>query len=255
MSETRVVQVASTVGLADVRPDTRLRLDALARIVQDVADADLSTAPVSRTGFWILRRLSFRIACTPRFRAELDAHTWCSGVGPRWAERTTTLHVGDRLCVEAASLAVHTDPDTRAPAPLPPEFGAVWGENAPRVSARLKHKPPRADAIRRPWPLRATDIDIVGHVNNAAYWAAVEDELARRGGPRVETAEIEFRSGLTLGESVDCYVSDTAGGFACWLCVDGDVRASMLIGLRPPALDHRFGRRDEPGLRPAPGCS
>jgi acyl-ACP thioesterase len=233
MSETRVVQVTSTVGLADVRPDTRLRLDALARIVQDVADADLSSAPISHSGFWILRRLSFRIARTPRFRAELDAHTWCTGVGPRWAERTTTLHVGDKLCVEAASLAVHTDPDTGAPAPLPPEFGAVWGENVPRISARLKHRPPTVNATRRPWPLRATDIDIVGHVNNAAYWAAVEDELARRGGPRVDTAEIEFRSGLTLGEPVDCFVSDTDDGFACWLCVNGDVRASMLVGCRP----------------------
>ena len=255
MSVTRVVHVTRTVGLADVRPDTRVRLDALARLVQDVADADLSTAPISRTGFWILRRLSFRIARTPRFRAELDASTWCSGVGPRWAERSTTFRVGDEVCVEAKSLAVHTDPDTRAPVALPSEFGAVWGENAPRVSARLKHPPPAANGVRRPWPLRATDIDLVGHVNNAAYWAAIEDELARRGNPRVDTAEIEFRSGLTLGEPVDCFVSDTDEGFACWLCVNGDVRASMLIRLRPPALDHRFGRRDEPDLRPAPGCS
>jgi len=72
-------------------------------------------------------------------------------------------------------------------------------------------------------------------VNNAAYWAAAEEELARRGWPRVATAEIEFRAGLDLGESVDCLVSDAEDsfGFAMWLCVDGGVRASMLIGCEP----------------------
>ena len=83
------------------------------------------------------------------------------------------------------------------------------------------------------WPLRATDIDVVGHVNNAAYWAAIEEELARRGRPRVRTAEIEFRSGLDLAEAVDIAIRDTEAGFAAWLLVDGDVRASVLIGCDP----------------------
>ena len=64
--------------------------------------------------------------------------------------------------------------------------------------------PPAAGAVgttRVAWPLRATDIDVVGHVNNAAYWAAVEDELARRGHPRVHRAEIEFRAGLDLADA------------------------------------------------------
>ncbi len=85
---------------------------------------------------------------------------------------------------------------------------------------------------RRPWLLRATDIDVIGHVNNAAYWAAAEEELAQRGRPRVEHAEIEFRAGLDEGDAVEQHIVDTADGFACWLCVDGDVRASMLVGCR-----------------------
>src|SRR4051812_13001626 len=196
MSDGRVVHLTRTVGLADVRPDTTIRLDALARIVQDIADADATSAPVEKMGAWVLRRMALRIVRTPRFRAEVDARTWCSGVGPRWAERRTQLHVADVLCVEATTLAVHTDLETGAPIALPADFAEVWGADVPRVSARLKHAPPPWSARRGPWPLRATDIDVLDHVNNASYWAPVEEELARRGRPRVTSAGIEFRAGL-----------------------------------------------------------
>ena len=91
MTEGRVITVTRTVGLSDVRPDTRARLDALARIVQDVADADAASAPVDDMGVWILRRLALHVMRTPRFRADVTAQTWCSGTGARWAERRTRL--------------------------------------------------------------------------------------------------------------------------------------------------------------------
>jgi acyl-ACP thioesterase len=236
VGERRVTTITRHVGLADVGPDARARLDGLARIVQEVSDADASSVEIDGMGLWILRRLDLRIDTTPRFRAAVTGSTWCSGIGARWAERTTQLHVGDRLCVEATAIWVHTDPERGVPTPLPAGFEAVWGATAAgrKVSARLRHPAPPADATRRVWPLRSTDIDVVGHVNNAAYWHAVEDELGRRGHPRVRNAEIEFRAGLELTDAVELVVADTDadtdGGFAAWLCVDGDVRASVLVG-------------------------
>ena len=235
MGERRVTTITRHVGLADVGPDARARLDGLARIVQDVSDADASSVEIEGMGLWILRRLDLRIDPTPRFRAEVTGSTWCSGIGPRWAERTTQLRVGEQLCVEATAIWVHTDPGTGAPTALPEGFGAVWGATAAgrKVSARLRHAPPPAAAQRRRWPLRATDIDVVGHVNNAAYWHAIEEELARRGRPRVRNAEIEFRAGLDGSDEVELAVADVEGGFAAWLCVGGDVRASVLVGCEP----------------------
>jgi len=231
----RVVTVDRSIGLADVRPDTTARLDALARIVQDVADADAATAPIEGMGVWIMRRIDMQIAHVPRLRAEVRASTWCSGVGPRWAERRSELHVGELLCATVTALWVHTDPARGTSIPLPDGFDAVWGATADRrrVSARLHHAPPPGEAHGSTWVVRATDLDVVGHVNNAAYWSAVEEELARRGGPRVVDAEMEFRAGLDHGEPVDMLVADTPDGFAVWLCVDGDVRASALVGCAP----------------------
>src|SRR4029079_4624293 len=116
----RVTTLDCSVGLGDTRPDATARLDALARILQDVSDADSSSVDIDGMGLWILRRLELRIARTPRFRAVVHGTTWCSGVGPRWAERRTQLHVSDVLCVEASGLWVHTDPERGTPIPLPP---------------------------------------------------------------------------------------------------------------------------------------
>jgi acyl-ACP thioesterase len=130
------------------------------------------------------------------------------------------------------ALWVHTDPARGSAISLPAGFDAVWGATAERrrVSARLQHAPPPGETHRSTWVVRATDLDVVGHVNNAAYWPAIEEELARRGRPRVINAEMEFRAGLDHREPVDMLVADTADGFAAWLCVDGDVRASALVG-------------------------
>jgi acyl-ACP thioesterase len=230
----RVVEITRHVGLADVRPDATLRLDAIARAVQDVADTDAAESPVAGMGVWILRRLELEIARTPRFRAALDLRTWCSGVGPRWAERRTDVLVGDRLCIEATALWVHVDPERGTPVRLPPAFAEIWAPsaNGRTVSARLRHDGPAPGAPSRPWTLRATDLDVVGHVNNAAYWAPVEEELARRGRPRVQRVEIEFRAGLDEGDAVEFVVDDRRDGFASWLRVAGDVRASMLVLLK-----------------------
>ena len=54
-----------------------------------------------------------------------------------------------------------------------------------------------------------------------------------RGRPRVTHAEIEFRAGLVHGEAVVVNGAERADGFALWLTVDGDVRASMLVGCAP----------------------
>ena len=235
MSEPRVPTIRRFVGLADVAPDGRARLDALARIVQDISDFDAATAIIDGMGVWILRRLAMRVEHMPRFRAEVTARTWCSGIGARWAERTSQLHVDGRLCVEAVAIWVHTDPESGAPAPLPSGFDEVWGATAAgrEVSARRSHARPPANAVRRSWLLRVTDLDIVGHVNNAAYWYAIEDELVRRGRPRVRHAEIEFRAGLDVQDAVELAVADAEGGFAAWLCVGNDVRASVLVGCDP----------------------
>ncbi|MEI2803342.1 MAG: hypothetical protein V9E84_06495, partial [Trichococcus flocculiformis] len=79
----------------------------------------------------------------------------------------------------------------------------------------------------RPWPLRSTDLDGLGHVNNAATWEAVEDELTRRG-LRATFAELEYRDAIDPGDTVTLTSTLTEDGrlaLFSWLTVADTIRA------------------------------
>ena len=77
------------------------------------------------------------------------------------------------------------------------------------------------------WPLRFTDFDVLGHLNNAAAWSAVEEVLATRRDLRAPLcAELEFRSPIEARPDVELRVLDGADGgkgpaTSLWL-TDGD---------------------------------
>jgi acyl-ACP thioesterase len=87
--------------------------------------------------------------------------------------------------------------------------------------------------VRASWPLRATDLDVLGHVNNAVHWAAVEEVLRGRGGPGDGSwaVEVEYRAPLEADDEPDLAVVGTDDGFACWLECDGVTRASAVAAL------------------------
>src|SRR5260370_18818697 len=131
------------VRLSDVTGTGRLRLDALARYLQDVAGDDVDDAGIA--GAWVLRRLVLAIGTLPTFRDELTLTTFCSGTGSRFAERRTPIHAGERVSVEAVALWVYVD-DAGRPAPLEDWFFDLYGEAAAgrRGSSRLRPRPPPA---------------------------------------------------------------------------------------------------------------
>jgi Acyl-ACP thioesterase len=64
---------------------------------------------------------------------------------------------------------------------------------------------PPTDGPRSPWPLRASDVDLHGHVNNTVYWQAIEHVLFAAG-PELERplcARLEFREPLELAVTGD----------------------------------------------------
>jgi len=191
-------------GFADCAPSGRIRLDALARWLQDVAYADVAEAGLAAAAVWVVRRTRIRVRRFPRFGEKFLLSTFCSGLGRMWAERRTTVSLlgGDAGEVEAVSLWVHLDPEEWRPAGLSQREIDVYGPSAGgrRVTARLRHPAPDGVADASPWSFRATELDIAGHINNAAYWQPLEEELLGGEEPSGIDAEIEFRTPCQPGE-------------------------------------------------------
>ncbi|HTW11974.1 MAG TPA: acyl-ACP thioesterase domain-containing protein, partial [Solirubrobacteraceae bacterium] len=77
--------------LGDCAPSGRIRLDALARWLQDVAFADIEQAGVEAEAIWVVRRTRLRVERFPRFGERVQVETFASGIGRMWAERRTRV--------------------------------------------------------------------------------------------------------------------------------------------------------------------
>jgi acyl-ACP thioesterase len=228
-TEGRVFTDRARVGLGDVAPSGRLRLDAIARWLQDAAFADLVDSSLPDDGVWVVRRLRLHVERFPRFREAAEVDTWCSGAGSMWAERRSTVRGEDGGLVEAVALWVHLDPRGGRPRRVPGGFEEVYGPSAAgrRVRARLRHRAtPPEDAERLPWRFRVADLDLADHVNNAVYWQALEEHLAGDGSVSEPLdAEIEHRAPGDVGEAALLHV-----GERWWITGPGDdVLATLFV--------------------------
>jgi acyl-ACP thioesterase len=213
-------------GLADTTPTARVRLDVIAGWLQDVARADVDDALGGEEWLWVVRRTRIRVEAFPRWGEVCSARTWCSGTGSMWAERRTSIS-GPGARVEAVGLWVRIDEERGRPIPPGERCVRIYEQSADgrRVKARLRHPGPPPDASRSVWRFRASELDMADHVNNSAYWAIVEEELAAGPEPTAFDGEIEFRAGAQAGDALVL-----SSGPLRWIQgADGELSASMLL--------------------------
>lgn len=228
----RVFETTGRVRLGDADPAGRLRLDALARTLQDLGNDDLADAGLDPSSPWLARRSVVVAERWPQLGEATDLATWCGGTGSRWAERRSSVRTATGAVVDVATLWVFVDGGR--PARLPQWFADTYGEacRGRTVSSRLTLPPPPEDAPARPWAIRAADLDVLGHVNNAATWAAVEEECAR-GGIVPRRATLEYHAPIEWGDDVELRSERLDGGLRLWLVVDGATRAAAEVSPRP----------------------
>jgi acyl-ACP thioesterase len=240
----RVFRAGRRVRLADADPTGRLRLDSCARYLQDIGNDDTADSGIDDDAFtWVVRRAVVDVHRPPRWREWLDLATWCGGLGARWAERRLSM-VGDRGgLIEVSTLWVQVGTATMAPARLTQQFLDAYGEAAGerRVTSRLWLGDPPVGAAAEPWPVRAVDIDLLEHVNNAAYWAAVEEQIepgtafahALLGRPH--RAVMEYGPGIAVGDRVELLVDESDDHLSVWFTVEGTVQAAATVVPLPEA--------------------
>ena len=218
------------VRLADMDATGRVRLDAVTRFLQDIAIDD-----VQETGWgipdhlWFVRRIRLEVREPLVADRALELVTWCSGVASIAAGRRWSV-TGDRGGrVEVDSVWIHLGPDQR---PARIESFGIYAEAAGGrpVSTRLELVPPADVAERAAFPLRTSDVDLHGHVNNAVYWQALEGSLGADAA-RPLVAELDYRDPIDLADPLELAVERHAGGVAVGYCVGETVRAVARVTL------------------------
>jgi acyl-ACP thioesterase len=192
------------IRLSDTDSRGRLRLDAIARYLQDVAIDD-----VQETGWglpdhlWFIRSIRIDVSSPFVEDGAVELVTWCSGLAAIAAGRRWSLR-GDRGGrAEVDSVWIHLGPDER-PARLDGFDVYAEATDGRAVSTKLLLPDPPEGGRAASWPLRVTDLDLHGHMNNAAYWQAVEERLVRRG-PDPTTpvrALLDYRQPIDIDDEV-----------------------------------------------------
>ncbi len=210
-----------SVRLSDAGTSGTLRLDGIARFLQDVATEDWEDTGIATGENWVVRRTTIKHVDErwPVINETLSLMTWCGGVGAAWAERRTSVCVENTVVLEAAALWVPVDASGH-PVRIRQAFLDVYGEaiQGRKIAGRVQLIEPDPGMARRPWPLRRADLDVLGHVNNAAVWQAVSEVVD----VPVSLVEVIHHGPVEDGHDVQLV---SAPG-AMWLLVDDQVRVA-----------------------------
>ncbi|MDQ6784516.1 MAG: thioesterase [Actinomycetota bacterium] len=240
----RSYQASRRVRLGDVSSGGHIRLDAVARYLQDIAGDDVDDAGINGEAGWVVRRTSLEVRHRPGYEQDVVLVTWCSGTGAAWAERRTTVSLAGRPVIEASSVWVCMDPVSRRPKALDERFFAAYGRTpqSRTVQSRLQLPgDPPVEAVRRSWPLRDADFDVLGHVNNAIAWSAMEEQAQ---GGRIARAQVEYRRAIEAGCELGV-VSDVHDGLiGAWL-IDGS-GVSVVSAVLQMTDPHQSAARTRP---------
>ncbi|TAN25078.1 MAG: hypothetical protein EPN30_05345 [Actinomycetota bacterium] len=240
LDTSRQFQFNRRVALSDTDPSGRLRLDACARFLQDVAAFDAIDADISEIGIWVLRQNKIFVEELPTYGTEVNAKTYLTGSGRAWVERTSVISRVDseQVLVRARALWVLTNSLTGVPISVPKSLYAIYGPLATlhKVTIRDGKRQSLPDqAFKFDWQIRFSDQDILAHLNNAIYLEALEEVLHQQQiklttNQRM-SCQITYRESTSYEDPSDTYFLTTEGDGApavsIYFAKDGLVRTTI----------------------------
>lgn len=222
------------VPTGDIGEQLQLRLDGVARYIQEVGAEHLMDAgEAEEHPHWLVQRTVIDVIEPIEWPNEVSFSRWCSALSTRWCTMRVDLvgSEGGRIETEGFWIAINEKTLTpqRVSDSLMAKFASTTDEH------RLKWRPwltnPDDTDVVAPFALRRTDIDVFEHVTNTAYWHAMHEMMAVE--PEVcrppYRAVVEYRRPIQYGEEVTLRWVRRGDDVNIAMTVGDDVRAAALL--------------------------
>lgn len=225
------------LGTSDIDEHRRLRLDGVARYIQEVGAGHLADAQLAEVHpHWIVLRTVIDVLEPIEIPNDITFRRWCAGLSSRWCNMRVQLLGSQGGRIETEGFWICMNKDTLTPSRLSDDCVARFGSTT--EDHRLKWRPwlaaPLEDAVPVPFPLRRTDIDLFEHVNNTIYWHGVLEILGRV--PELEQrpyrAVLEYRSPIKYGEDLVLRYQVSDSTVRVHFTVGDEVRAAARVQAR-----------------------
>jgi acyl-ACP thioesterase len=202
------------VRFDEAGPDGNLSAAGYLRYAQDLASIHSESAGFGRDWYgargltWVARAIALEIDVPVTYGSELDVTTQLTGFRRVWARRQTEFRLRDRLDEIARAttdwvLINASGRPVRPPEGLIEAFGSNLADFTP---LRLPDQPPPADALRYDSTVRRGELDLLGHLNNAAYLDYMDEHYLDVGRndalPQKRRYQIEFVAPAAPGTRV-----------------------------------------------------
>lgn len=223
------------VRLADTDSDQRLRLDAVARYLQDIGYEHLDAVEDgdNHRG-WVVRRTVIDVVRPIEFGERVTLRRWCSATSNRWCNMRVQVCGSNGGLIETEAFLIHFGEESGVPTRMSERFLAPMlahtTDHRLRWKAALTDPMPAVDTAgvdEVGFPLRVADIDWLGHVNNAIHLSGLEELLALH--TDVMTIPyrvvIEYSKPLMAGDDVRLVGHRNGSSLDAWWSVDGEARA------------------------------
>lgn len=228
-----VYETGWRLATTDIDEHKRLRLDGVARYIQEVGAEHLADAKLADVHpHWIVLRTVIDVLQPIEIPSDITFRRWCAALSTRWCNMRVQLQGSDGGLIETEGFWICMNKDTLTPSRLSDEcvarFGSTTDNHRLRWRAWLTEP---VDGAVTPFPLRRTDIDHFEHVNNTIYWHGVHEILGQV--PELESAPyravLEYRSPIKYGERVTIHSQRHHDTVRMQFTVGDEVRAAALV--------------------------
>jgi acyl-ACP thioesterase len=229
-----VYQTRWGLATSDIDEHRRLRLDSVARYIQEVGAQHLADAGLAEVHpHWIVLRTVIDVLEPVEIPSEITFRRWCAALSSRWCDMRVQLHGDQGGRIETQGFWICMNKDTLTPSRLTDYCVERFGSTTD--NHRLRWRPWVTEHVQAgttiPFPLRRTDIDLFEHVNNTIYWHGVHEVLGDY--PELENnpyrAVLEYRSPIKYGEPLTIRSERNGDAVRIDFTVGEDVRAAALV--------------------------
>ncbi len=220
---------------SDIDRHQQLRLDGVARYIQEVGAEQLIDAGFEHTHpHWIVQRTVIDVITPMPWPADITFHRWCSAISLRWCTMRVRLDSPDGGRIDTEGFWINMNKETLTPSLMADKFFDRLATTTDEHRLKWRAWLPGAvapDADSLPFALRDTDIDIFEHVTNTVYWHGIHEVTARY--PHIATAPyravVEYRRPIARDENVTIRYLADGETVRCWFCVGDDVHAAGMV--------------------------